>query len=138
MTAEPEILEKLKPLLQEVLGVRPDQIHPRSELVGDLGAESIDLLDLTFRIEETFQVRIESNELEREAVREMPGGIYEKDGVLTGEALAEIRKAAPELNPAKLVPGLRKQDLPALLTVGFFVSLIRRKLAVAAEGGVRA
>ena len=138
MTTEPEILDRLKPLLEEVLGVRPDQIHPHSELVGDLGAESIDLLDLTFRIEEAFQVRIESNELEREAVRRMPGGIYEQDGVLTSEALVEIRKAAPELDPAKIVPGLRKTDLPSLLTVGFFTSLIRRKLAAAAEGGSHA
>ena len=138
MTTEPEILEKLKPLLVEVLGVRPDQIHPHSELVTHLGAESIDLLDLTFRIEETFQVRIEANELEREAIKQLPGGVFEKDGKLTEEALAELRRAAPELDPAKLVTGLRKADLPALLTVGFFVSLIQRKLSLNTEGGTHA
>jgi acyl carrier protein len=134
MKSEPEILERLQPLLVEVLGVRPDEIHPHSGLVADLGAESIDLLDLTFRIEEAFKVRIEVNELEREAAQQMPGGVYEKDGYLTDEALVEIRRAAPELDPAKLVSGLRKADLPALLTVGFFVSLIRRKLSVSEEG----
>ena len=138
MTTETEILEKLQPLLEEVLGVRPDQIHPHSELVTHLGAESIDLLDLTFRIEETFQVRIEANELEREAVKQLPGGIFEKDGHLTEEALAELRRAAPELDAAKLVPGLRKADLPALLTVEFFVRLIQRKLAAGTEGGTHA
>jgi acyl carrier protein len=138
MTTEPEILEKLKPLLVEVLGVRPDQIHPHSELVTHLGAESIDLLDLTFRIEETFQVRIEANELEREAIKQLPGGVFEKDGKLTEEALAELRRAAPELDPAKLVAGLRKADLPALLTVGFFVSLIQRKLSLNPAGGTHA
>lgn len=138
MTTETEILEKLKPLLEEVLGVRPDQIHPHSELVTHLGAESIDLLDLTFRIEETFQVRIEANELEREAIKQLPGGVFEKDGKLTEEALAELRRAAPELDPAKLVAGLRKADLPALLTVGFFVSLIQRKLSLNPAGGTHA
>jgi acyl carrier protein len=132
--SEHDILEQLQPLLVEVLGVRPDEIHPHSELVADLGAESIDLLDLTFRIEESFKVRIEANELEREAVRQMPGGVYEKDGYLTAEALVEIRRAAPELDPAKLVTGLRKQDIPALLTVGFFVSMIGRKLTASGEG----
>lgn len=138
MTSENEILEQLKPLLVEVLGVRPDEIQPHKELVGQLGAESIDLLDLTFRIEETFKVRIEANELEREAIRQMPGGIYEKDGYLTDEALLEIRRAAPELDQAKLVTGLRKADLPALLTVGFFVHLIQRKLALVGKGGADA
>ena len=138
MKSETEILEQLKPLLVEVLGARPDQIHPHSELVADLGAESIDLLDLTFRIEELFTVRIEANELEREAIKQMPGGVYEKDGFLTDEALAELRRAAPELNPAKLVKGLRKADLPTLLTVAFFVRLIQRKLAAGEEGGTGA
>lgn len=138
MITETEILEKLKPLLEEVLGVRPAEIHPHSELVAHLGAESIDLLDLTFRIEEAFKVRIEANELERQAINQLPGGVFEKDGQLTEEALAELRRAAPELNPAKLVTGLRKADLPALLTVGFFVSLIQRKLTSTTEGGTDA
>ena len=138
MKSATEILEQLKPLLVEVLGVRPDDIHRHSELVADLGAESIDLLDLTFRVEESFNVRIEANELEREAIQQMPGGVYEKDGYLTDEALVEIRRAAPELDQAKLVTGLRKADIPSLLTVGFFVSLIQRKLAAGGEGGTHA
>ena len=102
----------------------------------DLGAESIDLLDLSFRIEEKFKVTIEANELEREAKKRLPGGVYEKDGFLTDEALVEIRRAAPELDPARMVKGLRKTDLPSLLTVGFFVHLIARKLATREEGAV--
>ncbi len=132
-----EIFEQLKPLLVETLGVTPEEIDRASVLVTDLGAESIDLLDLTFRIEETFHVTIEANELEREATRRLAGHAYDKDGRLTDEALAEIRKAAPELDSAKLVSGLRKTDLPSLLTVQFFIKLIERKLAEK-EGVVRA
>src|SRR5512147_2073968 len=125
---EKEIFEQLKPLLVEVLGVGPEEIIPESVLVADLGAESIDLLDLSFRIEETFNVTIESNEIEREASERLPGGVYEKDGRLTEAALAEIRKSLPELDRGRLVPGLRKMDLPSLLTVEFFVKLVSRKL----------
>ena len=138
MMTDNEIFEQLKPLLMEVLGVTPEEIHLNSVLVAELGAESIDLLDLSFRIEERFKVTIEANEIEREARQRMPGGVYEKDGVLTEEALAEIRKAAPELPQAQLVKGLRKADLPSLLTVGFFVHLIARKLAVRQEGAIHA
>ncbi len=128
MMAENHIFERLKPLLVEVLGVAPEKIRPESVLVADLGAESLDLLDLSFRIEETFNVTIESNEIEREASKRLPGGVYEKDGRLTDEALAEIRTALPELDRGKLVSGLKKIDLPSLLNVEFFVNLIGRKL----------
>ncbi len=135
---ENEILEELKPLMIEVLGVESEAIQPESVLVADLGAESIDLLDLSFRIEEHFKVRIEANEIEREARQHLDGREYEKDGYLTDEALTLLRRLVPELDPARLTPGLRKVDLPALLTVSFFVRLIARKLAAQAEGAVHA
>jgi acyl carrier protein len=130
---EHDIFEQLKPLLVEVLGVRPEKLKPETVLVSELGAESIDLLDLSFRIEETFNVTIEADEIEREARKRLPGGVYEKDGRLTEAALAELRQSFPELDAGKLATGLRKMDLPSLLTVQFFVKLIARKLA-ATEG----
>ncbi len=131
---ETEIFEELKPLLVEVLGVPAERIRLDSLLVAELGAESIDLLDLSFRIEERFNVRIEANEIEREAKQRLPDGMYEKDGCLTEAALAELRASLPELDARKLVKGLRKMDLPALLTVSFFVHLIARKLAAQPQG----
>ena len=126
---EEAIFEKLKLLIIEILGVAPERVRPDTVLVADLGAESIDLLDLSFQIEGRFGVTIEPNEMEREAKSRLAGGAYEKDGFLTEEALAELRRSATGLDPAKLQPGLRKLDLPALLTVAFFVHLIARKLA---------
>jgi acyl carrier protein len=133
-----EIFEELKPVLEEVLGVSPEKVRLDSVLVSDLGAESIDLLDLSFRIEEKFQVRIEANEIERDAIQRLPGGVYEKDGYLTEAAIGEIRKSLPELDAGKFAKGLRKMDLPSLLTVSFFVHLIARKLAAKTEGVVHA
>lgn len=134
MKTQAEIFEELKPLLVEVLGVASEKIHMASILVSDLGAESIDLLDLSFRIEESFKVTIEANEVEREAARRLPEGIYGENGCFTEAALAELRQALPELDQRRLVPGLKKMDLPSLLTVAFFVRLIARKLAAKSEG----
>jgi acyl carrier protein len=131
---ETEIFEQIKPLLTECLGVPAESIRMESVLVSDLGAESIDLLDLSFRIEEAFSLTIEANEIEREAKKRIPGGVFEKDGFLTEEALAEIRAFVPELDPGKLVKGLRKSQLPSLLTVSFFVHLIARKLEAQEKG----
>jgi len=123
-----EIFEKLKLLIVDVLGVRDDEIHMDSALAGDLGAESIDLLDLSFLIEQKFGITLETYEIEEEAKHHIPGGEYEKDGYLTPEALEELKKIMPGVPPEKFRPGLRRTDVPGLLTVGVFVSLIQRKL----------
>ena len=129
MKTDTEIFEEMKPLIVDALAVPSEKISLKSILVRDLGAESIDLLDLSFRIEEKFKVSIEANEIEKEARKRLPGGVYEKDGFLTDEALEEIRRAVPEIDQSRLVRGLRKNQLPSLLTVSFFVKLIARKLA---------
>jgi len=103
-----------------------------------LGAESIDLLDLSFLIEREFRITIESNEFEKEARKRIADGVYEKDGYLTEAALAELKKSLPEVDRRKLVPGLRKVDVPALLTVAVFVHLIQRKTTMKREDNLNA
>jgi acyl carrier protein len=125
---ERAIFERLVPLVGEVTGVRPEEIRMDSVLVRDLGAESIDLLDLSFLIEEKFGVTIDGNEFEKQSKQRIPGGVYERDGYLTAEALGELRTALPEVDPSRFTAGLRKMDVPALLTVSVFVHLIERKL----------
>ena len=124
-----EIFEKLKGMLKEVLGAKIDKIQMESVLVKDLGAESIDLLDLSFLIEDNFKITIEPNEFEKEVKSRIPGGVYEKDGYLTTEALEELKKSLPEVDHSRLIPGFRKAEVPSLLTVSVFVKLVARKLA---------
>lgn len=130
---EQQIFERLRPLVKEVTGAPPERIRMETVLVQDLGAESIDLLDLTFLIEREFGVTIEGNEFEKEARRKIPGGVYEKDGFLTEAAVVELKKALPEVEQGRLCVGLRKVDIPSLLTVSVFVHLIERKLLQKAE-----
>jgi acyl carrier protein len=132
--SQQEILERLRPLIREVTGAGAEQIRMGSVLVADLGAESLDLLDLSFLIEEEFGITIEANEFERQARERMGGQAYEEDGYLTGAALAELARALPELEGRHFAPGLRKMDIPALLTVAVFVHLIQRKLAEKGRG----
>lgn len=126
---EQEVFQQLVPLVREVTGAREDQIAMQSGLVEDLGAESLDLLDLSFLIEEKFGVSLEANEFERQAKARLPGGVYEQNGLLTEAALAELRKALPEVPPERLQPPLAKVGLPAVLNVAVFVHLVERKLA---------
>jgi acyl carrier protein len=126
---EQEVFEKLRPLVQEVTGVPEERILMESMLVEDLGAESLDLLDLSFLIEEKFVVTLRADEFERQARATMPGGAYEKNGLLTEEAIERLREALPEVPPEKLQPGLPKLALPKVLNVAVFVHLIQHKLA---------
>jgi acyl carrier protein len=126
---EQEVFEKLLPLIREVTGARENQIRMESGLMEDLGAESLDLLDLSFLIEETFGVTIAADEFERRATSHLSTDIYEQNGYLTDAAIIELRKALPEIPPEKLQPGLPKVAIPRVLNVAVFVHLIQLKLA---------
>jgi acyl carrier protein len=126
---EQEIFSMFLPLVHEVTGVPEERIRMESVLVEDLGAESLDLLDLSFLVEETFGVTLEPDEFERAARTRMPDGVFEKDGLLTEEAIFQLREALPEVPPERLQPGLPKVALPKILNVAVFVHLVERKLA---------
>ena len=125
---ESEVFEKLVPLIREVTGVRAEEVDMDSYLMRDLGAESIDLLDLSFLIEETFDISLESDEFESRTQESISDADYERDGYLTAEALTELRNSLPEVNPDFLREGLRKIEVPSVLNVAVFVHLIQRKL----------
>lgn len=127
MLTEQDVFAQLCPHIAEVTGVREKDITMDSRLVDDLGAESIDLLDLTFLIEQEFGVAINPNEFEHAARDRIADGVTERDGVLTEAALAALRQDLPEVDQSRLVSGLRKADIPRLLTVAVFVHLIQRK-----------
>jgi len=126
---ERDVFDKLVPLVCEISGARANAVTPESYLMRDLGAESIDLLDLSFLIEEEFGIELQTDEFEARAKESLAGVRYEKDGILTAEGLAELRKALPEVNPDLLGEGLRKIEVPSVLNVAVFVHLIQRKLA---------
>jgi acyl carrier protein len=133
---EEEVLTRLRPLIEEVTGAAPEEIRLDSGLMMDLGAESLDLLDLSFLIEETFGIRLEADEFTRQARQRMPETALEKDGYLTDAALVELRRALPEISPERLAGRLRQTELPSLLTVAVFVHLIQRKMTEKAEASI--
>ena len=135
---EQEVFDKLLPLVRETTGARPEQITMQSNLMDDLGAESLDLLDLSFLIEEKFGVTIEADEFERQASGRIPSGVYDHDGVLTNEALVELQRALPEVPPERFRTGLKKIEVPSVLNVAVFVHLIQRKLAEQGREAARA
>ena len=84
-----EIFEKIQDVLDDALGVDEDEVTPESSLTADLGAESIDFLDIVFRIEKTFDFKISQGELFPENLTENEEWVA--DGKLTDSGLEMLR-----------------------------------------------
>src|ERR1700730_7554023 len=112
----------------DVLAIDPGKITPSASLIDDLGAESLDFLDLVFRLETDFKVKIP-----RDGIRVMAqdglGDGFEQAGVLTPAALERLKILMPEVAQARLAPGLKSHQLPNLFTVETFVRLVAWRLA---------
>ena len=95
-----EIFEKVRDVLVEALGVDDDEVTPEASLAADLGAESIDFLDIVFQLEQAFGFKIEQGELFPENVTQDPE--FVKDGLVTEKGLAMLRERLPHIDFSKL------------------------------------
>src|ERR1700761_2923296 len=96
MPSKQEVFDKIKTALVDALGVDEDEVTPEATLVGDLGAESIDFLDIVFRLEKAFDIKIPRGELFPEDI--LTSTTYVQQGKLTAEGLSELKKRMPFAN----------------------------------------
>jgi len=104
----------------------PSNVHEGDRILEDLGADSLDLLDLVFQLEQRFKIRISPRDIERRAQKELGENPLELKGVYTPEAIEQLRKAMPEVPREELSEGLRSADLPRSFRVVTFVGLVTR------------
>ena len=128
MPTKDEIYEKIKTALVDALGVDEDEIKPEATLVGDLGAESIDFLDIVFRLEKAFSIKIPRGELFPEDV--LTDSKYVQDGRVTEVGLAELRKRMPFANLESFEKNPVVQDFGNLLTVADMCRFVEGKVQV--------
>jgi acyl carrier protein len=134
MSATEEIHSRVARVLVEVLNADEDDVTPGATLQGDLGAESIDFMDIIFRLEREFDIRIQGDELFPEAIfRDEPG--FVQDGRLTDQGLAELRSRLPHADLSELESDRRLSNIPDLFTVGLVSRYVAWKLSRGAEAG---
>ena len=131
MTRE-EILDKIKEVLEEALGVDEDEITPGASLTADLEAESIDYLDIQFRLEKTFSTedqpfKIEQGELFPENLMENPDWV--QDGKFTDAGMAMLKERMPHVDFAQFESNREVAKVAELITVESLVDFVDRKLA---------
>lgn len=102
----------------EALGVEPEEVTLKATVIDDLGAESLDFLDIAFRLERAFDIKIPRGGIQAQTQESV--GEYEVDGVLTDKAIEKLREVMPEVDPAAVVSGLTVKEIPRLFVVETF------------------
>lgn len=128
MASSEEIFEKVTDTLVDALGVDDDEVSLEATLVGDLGAESIDFLDIVFQLERKFDIKIPRGELFPENLASADSGFI-ADGVVTPEGLDEIRRTMPHADVEKFAADPKVEHIQDLFTVQMIVNFISAKLA---------
>ena len=118
-----DIFAKVSDQLQDALGVDDDEVTPEATLTGDLGAESIDFLDIVFRLEKGFGIKIPRGELFPENLTAADGN-FVQDGVVTDEGLAELREKMPHADVESFADDPKVENLQELFTVNMIVNFI--------------
>jgi acyl carrier protein len=127
MPSQAEIYQKVSATLVDALNVEQDEISPNSTLQGDLGAESIDFLDIVFRLEREFAIKIPRNEL-------FPESIFQGDpdfvtnGKVTQKGLDELRQKMPFADISKFEKNPELTAISDLFTVEMITKYIEGKL----------
>lgn len=125
-----EIFREVQDVLVEALGVDNDEVNSDATLMGDLGAESIDFLDIVFRLEKTFGIKIPREEL-FPAESLMTNPEFVDGGKLTEKGLTELKNVMPHTDFAAFESDPDINKLGDLFTVNSIVNYVETKLAAA-------
>ncbi len=122
-----EIFGKVQDTLIDALGVDDDEVTPEATLIGDLGAESIDFLDIVFRLEKNFDLKIPRGELFPENLAGADSSFFQ-NGSITEDGIAELRTRLPHADIDKLAADPQVDNIPDLFTVQMIVNFLKSKL----------
>lgn len=120
--------EKIQGIIVEALYCDKELVTPTANLMADLGAESIDFLDIVFRLEKSFGIKLPRGDIELRARGDLEEGEFEIHGVLQEKGLARLRSFMPEVPAEKFKTGLRIRDIATLFTVSTFERMVLERL----------
>lgn len=122
-----EIYAKVKDVLVDALGVDDDEVTPDAVIRDDLGAESIDFLDIVFRLEKAFGIKIPKGELMPENVANDPN--FVENGVVKPAGIAMLKEKMPHSNFAEFEKDPKVEAMSKLFTVEAIVKYVEGKVA---------
>ncbi len=122
-----EIFEKVREVLVDALSVDDEEVTPDAVIRDDLGAESIDFLDIQFRLEKAFDIKIPKGDMMPEDLQNNPD--FVRDSKLTEAGVNELKSRMPHADFAELNAGDDLEEISKLFTVQAVVNYVTLKLA---------
>jgi acyl carrier protein len=123
--ATTEIQSAVQEAVTGALGVGEDEATPDATLMDDLGAESIDLLDILFRIERSTGVKIQASDLGEYIQGGIPDDQFgDENGIVSPEGLEQLKKVMPQINADELAGKLEAEKVITLFTVGNLADMV--------------
>lgn len=119
-----DVYPKVREIVADVLVIDEDEVSLNSRLIADLGAESIDFLDLVFQLEKEFKIKIPRGQLEKNARGDLPEAEFEKGGVLTSQGLVALQNYLSEIPADQFKANMKVNEIPMLFTVETFCKLV--------------
>jgi acyl carrier protein len=133
------VFPKVAETIADAIGCEAEKVKPDSSLINDLGAESIDFVDIIFRLQRQFKVKIPRGKIVEEARGSLSEAEFEKAGAVTDAGVARLRTFLSEVPADRFKSPLNVADIPRLFTVETFCKLvIRQQKAAPTEGGAAA
>ena len=124
-----EIIKQVKAIISQALKVDENKIELHSSLIRDLAAESIDFLDIVFRLEKTFKIKIPKGELFPEKL--LTDARFVKEGKITQAGVEELQRRIPTASWGEFLKNPLVANLGDVFTVGMIVDYLSEKLATA-------
>lgn len=121
------IFPKVAEIIADALGCDEDEVKPDSSLINDLDAESIDFLDIVFRLEREFKVKIPRGKAVEEARGELTEEEFEQGGVVTPAGVAKIKAYMTEVPDDRYPDPLKSAEIPKLFTAETFCKMVLRE-----------
>lgn len=118
------VYPKVRQIVADVLVIDEDEVSLNSRLIGDLGAESIDFLDLVFQLEKEFKIKIPRGQLEKNARGDLAEEEFEKGGVLTVQGLQALKNYLSEVPEDQFKANMKVNEIPMLFTIETFCKLV--------------
>jgi acyl carrier protein len=118
--------QRVRELIAEALARDLNEVSLDTVLMADLGAESLDFLDIVFKLEQEFDIQITRGEMERAARGDMSPEEFAPAGVISEAGLTRLRELMPDA-AARIQTGLRPGQILSLFSTQTFVNLVEAK-----------
>jgi acyl carrier protein len=120
------VYPKVAETMADALGCDVEDIKADVSLIEGLDAESIDFLDMVFRLERAFKIRIPRGKIVENARGDLPESEFEQNGIVTEKGLAQLREYLSEVPAERFRTPMKVADIPRLFTPTTFCKLVVR------------